>query len=85
MVGAVPWQSARVPRRSVHFDWEKTNAASTLDAYKILAVYLRPNERSSHITCLLLKILKAMYFNGLKLVACGSIERRYFKQCSGLD
>ena len=64
---------------------KRQNAASTLDAYKILAVYLRPNERSSHITCLLLKILKAMYFNGLKLVACGSIERRYFKQCSGLD
>ena len=36
--------------------------------------------------CLLrLLILKAMYFNGLKLVACGSIERRYFKQGCGLN
>ena len=83
----VPWQSARVPRRYVQVDWEKTKRRENTWRLKILAVYLRPNERSSLIiTCLLrLLILKAMYFNGLKLVACGSIERRYFKQGCGLN
>ena len=42
----VPWQSARVPRRYVHVDWEKTKRRENTWRLKILAVYLRPNERT---------------------------------------
>ena len=47
---------------------------------------LRKNEVRLLLACyhITKEVLKAICFNGLKLVACGSIERRYLKEVCGL-